>query len=58
MIEATTAPTAEATAMVMEKATKIMTMATRMPKELGQVTTPKTGRLVEHVTDKQITQKT
>ena len=51
MIKATTAPTAEATTMVMEKAAKTL-------KKLDEKTTPKTGRPVEHVPDKQITQRT
>lgn len=57
MIEATQAPTAEATAMVMEKATKIMGTATKMLKELDEMVSPKLGRLVEHAPDKQLPTK-
>ena len=58
MFKATCAPTAEATAMVMEKATKIMGTTTKMLKELDEMTTPKAGRIVDHVDDRQITQQT
>ena len=57
MIEATHAPTAEATAMVMEKATKIMGTTTKMLKELDEMVSPKIGRIVDghHIDDEQIT---
>jgi hypothetical protein len=58
MIEATLAPTAEATAMVMEKATNVMGKATKMLKELDEMATPKTGRVIESVPDKQLSNKT
>lgn len=48
------APTDEATAMVMEKAVKIMEKATKMLESLDGMATPKAGRLVEHVPDKQL----
>ena len=51
MIEATAAPKAEATAMVMEKATKML-------KELDEMATPKTGRVIESVPDKLLSNKT
>lgn len=41
MIEATLAPTAEATTMVMEKATNVMGKATKMLKELDAMAIPK-----------------
>lgn len=52
------APTDEATAMVMEKAVKIMEKATKMLQSLDDMATPKAGRLVEHVPDKQLPNKT
>jgi hypothetical protein len=58
MIEATLAPTAEATAMVMEKATNVMGKATKMLKELDEMVAPKSVRIVEHVPDKQLPDKT
>ena len=58
MIEATLAPTAEATAMEMEKATNVMGKATKMLKELDEMATPKTGRVIESVPDKQLSNKT
>lgn len=57
VIQATYAPTAEAMAMVMEKATKIMGTITKMLKELGEMATPKAGRIIEPVPDKQLPNK-
>ena len=58
MIEATFAPTAEATAMVMEKATNVMGKATKMLKELDEMASPKMGRIIESAQDNQLPNKT
>ena len=57
MIQATVAPTSEAKAMVMKSAMKCIDEAGKQVGRLDAMATPKTGRLVEHVPDKQITQK-
>lgn len=58
LVNAAHASTEEASALVMEKASKIMHTATKMLESLDDMATPKAGRLVEHVPDKQLPNKT